>query len=92
MKWKLPKWSIRKIFATILFGSVTIGNAIQKFSPNGITVWFKEPEITMSIYAISIILFLFPWSKKSPGVATALSILAVLAAAFLTWLFSHLWT
>jgi hypothetical protein len=92
MRWKLPKWSIRKIFATILFASVTVGNAIQKIAPNGITVWFKEPEITMSLYAISVILFFYPWSKKSPGTSAVLSIIAVLGSAFLTWLFSHLWT
>jgi hypothetical protein len=92
MRWKFPKWSLRKIFAGILFASVTVGNAIQKVAPNDITVWFKEPEITMTVYAISIILFLYPWSRKSPGRATGLSILAVLAAAFMTWLFSHLWT
>ncbi len=89
---KLPHWSIRKICATILFASVTVGNAIQKLSPNDITVWFKEPEITMSLYAISILLFIYPWTKKAGARSTILSILAVLGAAFLTWLFSHLWT
>lgn len=89
---RLPRWlSFRKLFASALFASVTIGNAIQKIAPNDITKWLKEPEITMSIYAISLIIFIYPWTKKGTIGGTVLIILAIMASALLTWLFSHLW-
>jgi len=85
------KADLRKIVAGILFASVTIGNAIQKFYPNDLTMWFRQPEISMSFYSISLVVFFYPWIKRGTLGGLALIILSILAAAFLSWFFGHLW-
>ena len=79
----------RVTIAGLLFFTVTIGNLIQKFYPNDITVWFQNPMVTMSFYSVALVIFALPFTKGKLGVLV-ISI-CIIAAAFLTYAFSTLY-